>query len=82
MDVFIGLPFFGKHSTDVGEIKLYFKSTVRVKELVYDYETVSMVADIGGYTGLLLGVSAANISAVIKSMIMEILSKYFPWYAT
>ncbi len=41
------------------------KSTTKVKRSVLDYSWVSMVADIGGYVGLLLGISLVHVNSVI-----------------
>lgn len=43
-------------------MKLYVKSTVKMKRTVLDYTWVSMLAEIGGYTGLLLGISVVNVT--------------------
>ncbi len=48
-----------------GYLKVYMKSTTKVKRSVLDYSWVSMVADIGGYVGLLLGISLVHVNSVI-----------------
>ena len=37
-----------------------------------DYDAVDMVADIGGYTGLLLGMSAIHVSKLIFKSILKV----------
>ena len=43
-------------------MQMYFKSTVKLTQTVLDYTATSMIGEIGGYTGLLLGVSAVNLT--------------------
>ncbi len=59
----MGLPFPG--TDDKAYIKMYVKSTVKTKKTVYDYTFLSLFAEIGGYTGLLLGVSFVNLTILI-----------------
>ena len=60
---------------DTTSIKFYFKSRTKIKNLIYDYTLQEVVADIGGYTGLLMGVSAVNIAVHINKMIIKFISK-------
>ena len=70
IEVFTGLPFKGE-SDDVGILKIYMKSTTKVKQIVLDYSMGSMIAEIGGYTGLLLGISFVNLTQVIDKITMK-----------
>ena len=63
--------FTGKTS-----IKFYFKSRTKVKNLIYDYTIEEMIADIGGFTGLLMGVSAVNITVIINKLVIKFVTKY------
>ena len=56
-------------------IKMYIKSTIKVKKTVLDYTWISMVAEIGGYTGLLLGVSVVNITYYLDKILVKFLNK-------
>ena len=53
-------------------IRMYTKSTVRVKKTVLDYTWLSMLAEIGGYTGLLLGISVVNLTGVIDRLFKKL----------
>lgn len=84
LDVFLGLPTIaeyldrsGSPILDRARIRIYFKSMVRVKRLVYDYTSTALIADIGGYTGFLLGVSAVNISQLLNKFVFSMFSRYF-----
>ncbi len=67
----MGLPFPG--IDDRAYIKMYVKSTVKTKKTVYDYTFLSLIAEIGGYTGLLLGVSCVNLTSLIDRFGMRII---------
>ncbi|TRY78400.1 hypothetical protein TCAL_10416 [Tigriopus californicus] len=71
MEVFLGLPFDGVEDPDIAYIKMYIKSTVKVKKTVLDYTWLSMLAEIGGYTGLLLGISVVNITNVVDKVVTK-----------
>ena len=69
MDVYFGVLFNDGLTYDGSSyLKIYLKPTVKVQETVYDYTVLSLLAEIGGYTGLLLGISVANITTVIEKM--------------
>ncbi len=53
-------------------MKIYLKSTTKSKETILDYTFRSMVADIGGYTGLLLGVSFVHFTGLIDEVYRRI----------
>ena len=72
MHFFLDLPFYGNPSSDEDAYtKLYIKSTTKVKEMVLDYDFLTTVAEIGGYTGLLLGVSVVNITIIFEKLIAK-----------
>ena len=54
---------------------MYFKSNVKVRTAVYSYELLSMVAEVGGYTGLLLGVSFFELTKIIDWVIARLRQK-------
>ena len=49
-------------------LKIYLKSNVKFQQTVYDYTFLSLLAEIGGYTGLLLGMSVSNITTALERM--------------
>ncbi len=55
--------------------QLYVKSTVKMKKTVLDYTWVSMLAEIGGYTGLLLGVSVVNVTRYVDKILLRYCKK-------
>ncbi len=76
IEVFLGLPFPGDDGkSNVAFIKIYVKSTVKVNRTVLDYTWVSMLAEIGGYTGLLLGISVVDITSFVDRLLLRICKK-------
>jgi len=49
----------------LGYLKVYLKSTVKVKKMVLNYPFLSMAAEVGGYSGLLLGISLLDVNKLI-----------------
>ena len=47
-------------------MKIYLKSSVKFQQTIYDYTLLSLLAEVGGYMGLLLGVSLADITILFK----------------
>ena len=69
MDISYGVLFSDGTRTDgKSSIRFYLKSNVEFKQTIYDYTLLSLLADIGGYTGILLGVSVANVSTIFEKI--------------
>ena len=58
------------------EVKLYFRPRIKVVKSYYAYSGLSMIAEIGGYFGLFLGVSINQIT-YLTSFVQERVQKYF-----
>ena len=50
-------------------IRIYFKKNIRVKRALVSYGVVSLLAELGGYSGLLLGFSLFQLSQMLGSWI-------------
>ena len=74
-EVFSGMGFLSEHDEKVAKIKIYLKTTTKVKKSVLDYTWLTMVAEIGGYTGLLLGVSFVNITSLLDQFYNKVVHK-------
>ena len=70
-DIYLGLPFISNTEENVAYIKIYLKSTVKIKSTVLDYKFLSLVAEVGGYVGLLLGISCVKVLITINSFFMR-----------
>ena len=76
MDVFLGVPFIdSKGSDNKALIKIYFKSTTKVKNTVLHYDFLTVVGELGGYVGLLLGMSVIDLTFLINSLLVKLVSK-------
>ena len=61
---------YKKHSkNDTGLLYFYFAQRVPLSKEHYFYLFLSLLAEIGGYVGLLLGYSLFNLAALINSLI-------------
>ena len=72
MNFFLDIPFSSSNFEGKSYTKLYIKSTTKVREMVLDYSFLSMVAEIGGYTGLLLGVSVVNMTKILEKLLARL----------
>ena len=69
MDIFFGLLFDDTfRNDDKSVLRIYLKSKIKFQQTIYDYTLLTLLAEIGGYTGLLLGISVSNITTVLESM--------------
>lgn len=77
IEILTGLPFNGDSivNEETGQLTIYLKSTTKLSKMVLDYPWVTMLAEIGGYTGLILGISLVNITKVIAKMSQKFLEK-------
>ncbi len=58
---------------DRGFIRMTFDALVERKTTIQDYSWLSMVAEIGGYVGLLLGVSVVDLASLVIEPIVHAL---------
>ena len=71
------VPYQGYGSDDTAFVLFYFKPTIKVKRTVLEYDYLTLVAEIGGYVGLFIGVSLAESSIAIISFVSKIIGKRF-----
>ena len=50
---------------DEAQVKFYFKNYVKIVTSHWSYSFISMLAEVGGYVGLLLGMSLLDISLTL-----------------
>ena len=78
IDTYFGIPDTQKHRNGSHHLQLYFKNMVAVQRSHTSYPIESLIAEIGGYLGLLLGVSIMDLYNVFGK-IGSMFSKVFSW---
>ena len=53
-------------------LRLYFKHNVLVRTSLLDYSLASMLGELGGYFGLLLGFSLMDFGALVKQVLLSL----------
>ena len=67
MDITFGYPsIYEVTNISSPSVTMYFKTSIPVRESQYAYPRSSLFAEIGGYTGLLLGFSLLDFTKVVK----------------
>ena len=66
------MPFVYDWNRDTSYAKIYLKTSTKVNSIVLDYSFRTMIGEIGGYTGLLLGVSLAEIGILVDKIFRKI----------
>ena len=69
MGVFFGIPIKSKNDPDEAYIKFYFKTQINVRVSHLAYTGLSLFGELGGYVGLLLGISCMDFTTLIHKMI-------------
>lgn len=88
IDIFMGIPtvtnnsevanprpYMGYGTRDTAFVLIYFKTHIKVKSTVYDYDFLTLVAELGGYIGLLVGLSLIELINHAKSIVIKYFSK-------
>ena len=71
MDISLGYPILSTNQVPKeASMKLYFKSMVTVRKSVLTYNFTSMLAEIGGHIGLLLGFSLLDLTRIIDHFLI------------
>ena len=74
-DIFLGLPFIDNIDNDnEAFIRLYVKSKIKVKSVVFYYDFTTLTAEIGGYIGMLLGVSLVDLTIMCNTGLLKIIN--------
>ena len=57
-------------------VKFYIKDQIQVRESNLSYTEVSLLAELGGYIGLIIGVSMMDIATLIDKMIGIVIQRF------
>ena len=76
-DIFIGLPDIDDtdNKNEEATIKLYMNTDIKVKSIVLYYDSTTLVAQIGGCVGMLLGISIVDVVKTFNSIFNHIVHK-------
>ena len=76
-DIFTGLTDVDETDNNMNEAfaRLYLKAKIKVKSIVLHYDSTTFAAEIGGYVGVLLGVSIVDIAVISRSTMLKMLRK-------
>ena len=74
---FLGMPDIDEKDNDPGEayVRLYLKTKIKVKSTVLYYDSTTLAAEIGGYIGMLLGVSLVDLVIIANTSILKMIAK-------
>ena len=74
-DIFLGMPDIDEKDNDPYEayIRLYLKTKIKIKNTVLYYDSTTLAAEIGGYIGMLLGVSLVDLVMIANSSILKMM---------
>ena len=78
-DIFPGLTDVDDTDNNIDEayVRLYLKAKIKVKSVILHYDSTTFAAEIGGYVGVLLGVSMVDIAIISRSTFLKIIRKFF-----
>ena len=65
MDVTFPTPSYDSGPLTEAYVKLYLLSTVKVQTSFWSYSIITLLAEVGGYVGLLLGISLLDFNKVL-----------------
>ena len=71
-DVNLNPPIVENRQKSTAETVFYFKRDIKTSNEYFLYTELSMIAEIGGYVGLMLGVSFINIGSLINKLLDKI----------
>ena len=60
--------------------KIYFKNHIKVSKSFIGYTEISLMAELGGYIGLLLGISLMDINSIANFFIDYCCTKFLLWF--
>ena len=73
VDLFLGVPFVNHNrSDDEAFIRIYIKLDIKVKSLILYYDWTTLLAEVGGYIGLFLGVSLIDLTMMLTTALFNV----------
>ena len=74
-NVAFGLPFIDNKDNPDNEayIRLYLKTKIKVKSVVLYYDFTTLIAELGGYIGMFLGVSLVDVTLLFNGLFLKVI---------
>ena len=70
----LGFPVYDAYDDfNQSRVKIYFKSRISERRNVITYDEVTLLAEIGGYMGLFLGISLLHIVEILLTFLLDII---------
>jgi hypothetical protein len=54
-----------------GLVRMYYNSDIQIQQSIMAYSVLSLLAEVGGYVGLLLGVSFLDIAKILERLLFK-----------
>ena len=76
-DINVGLPDIDDEGNDMKEayVRLYLKTEIKVKSIVIYYDSTTFAAEVGGYVGMIIGVSIVDLAILFNAGALKIIYK-------
>ena len=69
----LGFPVYDSYQdSNQSRVKIYFKSRISERRNIVTYDGVTLLAEIGGYMGLFLGISLLHIVEYLLTVIIDL----------
>ena len=69
----LGFPVYDSYQdNNQSRVKIYFKSRISERRNIVTYDGVTLLAEIGGYMGLFLGISLLHIVEYLLTFIIDL----------
>ena len=77
MGIYFGAPIWAPNGYDEDKayVKLYFKTDINVRRSQLAYTSISLFGELGGYVGLLLGISLMDITNLMERIMLYLKRK-------
>ena len=78
-NIFFGLPSIDDTGNNNAEayIRLYMKTDIKVKSIVLYYDSTTLISQIGGCAGILVGISILDIVKTFNASFISMIHKFF-----
>jgi hypothetical protein len=65
------ISYYSIQSIHEASVRLYFNSEIQIQQSILSYSILSLLAEVGGYIGLLLGVSFLDMANILERLLFK-----------